>query len=169
MALIMQPRKTPSSTVSTTFKDLTKTAQSLNSASDKLNQVIEKLDGALRNLNLGVSAWVNFDEWSDEEDNSGHSSVGYSKQNNKWGIALMSISENHTWGEERSMTWLFADAPRELRLRAVKHIPELIEELNKVAAKFTNDLIKKTNEADELANAISMASSSSEEDLKGTK
>jgi hypothetical protein len=169
MALNSQPSKLPSSNVSSTFKELAKTAQALNSASDNLNKVIEKLGEALRILNIGVAAWVSFDQWSDEEMNNGYSSIGYAKINNRWGITLTSTSGNDQWPEERSMTWHFSDAPRELRLRAVRHIPELIEELNKVAAKFTEDLLKKTSEAGELANAISAASNSSDAGTEGTK
>jgi hypothetical protein len=166
MALKVEPGTFPIPKIPTKFQDLSQTADSLNSASDRLNRVIEKLETALKSLNLGISARVKFDSWSDEDGNCGYDEIGYNKLGDKWTLALKTVSG--ILGDEGcdSTEWSFNNAPRELRIRAVAHIPELIEELNKIASKVVQDLEEKTKEADELANALSAAVSTPRYSLK---
>src|SRR5580698_812934 len=75
------------SKVSSTFEQLSKTANLLNAASDRLNKAIETLDAALRKLNLGISSWVRVslaehDPFFESEE------LGYGKINGKWGVGL---------------------------------------------------------------------------------
>ena len=142
------------SKISSTFETLSKTAKKLNDESDKLAKTIEKLDLALQVLNLGVPAWVQFDKWCGEDDSEGYYEVGYDKSMGSWGLCLRSFASNDHTGAENSNTWAFNGAPRELRIRAVSHVPKLIEALDKAASHLVQDLSEKNNDADLIAQAL---------------
>jgi hypothetical protein len=82
--------------------------------------------------------------------------IGYAKVNGQWGIAI-----RRTFGREDSSDpdevrniWVFNDAPRESRLRAVEKLPQVIDELAKAAAKTTEILNKKLAQTKNYAAAI---------------
>jgi hypothetical protein len=140
------------------FQALSVVASSLNSASDQFTQVIGVLDEALKKLNIGLTVWVIFGDRGDEQDPSRYDcdQLGYCKVDGKWGIAV-----RHIWGHEdfdahnEDGPWLFKDAPREMRLRSVDKIPELIKSLSEEASSTTKKIQEKTKEVRELAAAIS--------------
>jgi hypothetical protein len=141
----------------TNFEALSTVAASLNSASDEFTQVISVLDDPLKKLNIGLTVWVIFEDRGDEQDPSRYDcdQIGYCKVDGKWGIAL-----RHIWGHEafdahnEDGPWLFKDAPREMRLRSVDKIPELIKALSEEASRTTKKIQEKTKEVRELAGAI---------------
>lgn len=139
------------------FQALVSIAPSLNTVSDELTQAVAILDEALKKLNIGLSAWVMFcsrgnDDYSEYYDVD---QIGYCKVNGNWGIAIQ-----HLWGDEvrdhhnSEGPWLFKDASREMRVQAVDKIPELIEELSKVAAKTQKKIQEKTKQVRDLAVAV---------------
>ncbi len=141
--------------VQTHFEALSSVASSLNSASDEFTKVVTILDEALKQLNVGLTAWVTFrsrgiEPWEYDDDQ-----IGYSKVNGRWGIALRRI-----WGDQREDEqrnegpWLFNEAPREMRLHGVDKIPEVIEALGKEAFDLTRKIHEKTHEVRELTGAI---------------
>jgi hypothetical protein len=140
------------------FQALSVVASSLNSASDEFTRVIDVLDEALKKLNIGLVVWVIFEDRGDEQDPQRYDcdQLGYSKVDGKWGIAL-----RHIWGHEafeahdEDGPWLFKDAPREMRLRSVDKIPQLIQSLFEEASSATKKIQEKTKEVRELAAAIS--------------
>jgi hypothetical protein len=141
--------------IQTNFKALSSVAGSLNTASDELTKAVSVLDEALKKLNIGLTVWVDsigVDLVPPEYDMQ---QIGYSKVNNKWGIALRRI-----WGDESTDQfheegpWLFSDAPREMRLYGVDKISALIEALSKEASTTTKKIQEKTQEVRELASAI---------------
>jgi hypothetical protein len=141
--------------VQTHFKALSSVAGSLNTASDELTKAVSVLDEALKKLNIGLTVWVDsigVDLMPPEYDMQ---QIGYSKVNNKWGIALRRI-----WGDESTDQfheegpWLFSDAPREMRLYGVDKISALIEALSKEASTATKKIQEKTQDVRELASAI---------------
>jgi hypothetical protein len=144
--------------IQTNFQALSAVASSLNSASDEFTQVIGVLDEALKKLNIGLTVWVIFADRGDEQDPARYNcdQIGYFKVDGKWGIAL-----RHIWGHEafdehnEDGPWLFKDAPREMRLRSVDKIPELIKSLSEEASSTTKKIQEKTKEVRELAAAIS--------------
>lgn len=138
------------------FQDLASVASSLNAASDELREVVAILDEALKNLNVGLTAWVKFRDHSDNDPNSyDEDQIGYCKVNGTWGIALRHIWGRPDWGDHESEgPWLFRDAPREMRLHGVDKIPEVIEALNKEASETTKKIEAKTLEVRKLAGAI---------------
>ena len=155
MALTISKSVSQSINAATTFTELSKTALSINEASDKLSKVIERLDNALRSLNLGVAAWVEINSTSDDDLCWETHYIGYDKIAGKWCIGLKEASGNFNWPErDEGNVWVFSDGPREMRIRAVEHVPKLIETLNSLGNKMAEELIAKTNEAELLAKAI---------------
>ena len=153
----MSPNDAKATKVQTNFQSLSATASSLNAASDELTRVVGTLDEALKKLNLGLTVWVTFADRSDEQDPSRYDvdQIGYCRVSDKWGISL-----RHIWGHEafdahnEDGPWLFTNAPRELRLRSVDKIADLIESLSKEASATTKKIQEKTKEVGELALAI---------------
>jgi hypothetical protein len=139
------------------FQALTGISSSLNTASDELTQAVGLLDEALKKLNIGLSVWVIFRDRTD--DNSGGlydvDEIGYSKINGTWGITIQ-----HVWGDasidrhHSEGPWLFHDASREMRIQAVDKLPELVEELSKVAIDTHKKIQEKTKQVRDLADAI---------------
>lgn len=145
--------------IQTNFQALSEIAPSINSASNELTKVVGKLDEALKKLNVGLSDWVTFvDRLPHEDMQYDVDQIGYTKVDGKWGIAL-----RHIWGHEayddhqEEGPWLFGDAPREMRLRSVDKIPELIGSLSKKASDTVKKIQEKTKEVSELAAAIESA------------
>ena len=143
--------------VQTNFQALSTIAPSLNTASDELTRVVGTLDEALKRLNLGLTVWVTSTDRGDDQDPARYDidQLGYCRVDDKWGISL-----RHIWGHEafdahnEEGPWLFTNAPRELRLRSVDKIADLIEALSKEASATTKKIQEKTKEVGELALAI---------------
>lgn len=148
------------SKIQTNFQALSEVASSLNTASDELTKVVGKLDEALKKLNVGLTVWVKFADHGDPNNLSWYDcdQIGYCKVDGKWGISLRHIWGSEDWDDRNEDgPWLFNDAPREMRLRSVDKIPELIESLSKKAAETTKKIQEKTKEVGELASAIEEA------------
>lgn len=142
--------------IQTNFQALSAVASTLNAASDEFTRVVGALDEALKKLNIGLTVWVSFADRSPHDPSLYDvDQIGYHKVGSKWGIAL-----RHIWGEEQyddhheEGPWLFSDAPREMRLRSIDKIPEVIEKLVKEASNTTKAIQEKTKEVRELAEAI---------------
>ncbi len=149
------PEGSPLAGLPTSFRKLTETASELNAASDDLTKVVELLDAALRKLNLGVSGWVDFDGWSDEHQDHQTDQIGYTKVGDKWGLAIKRVIGNYNYPEDDTTTlWLFNEANREFRIKAIGSVPKLVDELDKLAKKMTAALVEKTKEARLIALAI---------------
>jgi hypothetical protein len=146
-----------------TLQELSKTAHAINAESDRLTKTIETLEGALRALNLGVSGWVKFDEWSSETTRVGHYEIGYDRFYNQWGLGIRSVESRGEGTSETRRDWPFNGAPRDLRLQAVGHLGELLDDLNSKAAKIAKHLSEKTKIAEELAAAFDVDSVGSKE------
>ena len=146
------------------YQELISVANTLNKASDQLGKIIAPVDLALKALNLGISSWVSFNEWSDNSYNFERDEVGYCKVGGKWGIAIRSVSGNEDLPDETKLDgpWLFNEAPRKLRIQAIDKIPELLEALVKDAADTTKRINEKLHESEELAKAISAQASAKE-------
>jgi hypothetical protein len=160
MGLRFEASAVPSSQIAQTFEKLSKTAKSINNESDKLSKTVENLDLALRSLNLGVYAWVQFGKWSGENNRSGHSEIGYDKMHSGWGISLRTIEFDEDGLEDRRTEWTFNNAPRELRLLAIAYIPNLFEALNQKAMNIALELSEKNREIDVFADALGFQSGS---------
>jgi X-X-X-Leu-X-X-Gly heptad repeat protein len=146
------------------FKQLADSAARLNSGSDELAKAIRPIDVALKKLNLGVAAWYPY-IGSEEPDSDGDyycRRIGYAKVSGKWGLALSTVSGNAPHDVHNYEEWLFNDAPRRMRLEALDHIPDLLEQLVKEANKVAEDLQNKAVTARKLAETISALSATTE-------
>ena len=122
--------------MSASFLELSAAAKALNAVSDDLGRAIADIDESLKKLNLGIEVWVTVVEESDNRDHSFWSKqIGYSKIENKWGVALRrSIGNYRNPDEAKVEQWLFNDAPRYFRVAGVEKIPELLKKLTAAAA-----------------------------------
>jgi len=142
--------------VQESFLRLSSTAANLNSVSDKLNGSISNLENALRKLGLGITSWVPFtSSTSPDGFRYWYEEIGYAKVNGKWGLAIKTRDGNEASDEDDIELWPFNEAPRHLRVRAVKKIPELIDKLNKDAADIAGKVEEQISEVDFLTAAIS--------------
>jgi hypothetical protein len=140
------------------YHSLSQAAIELNSASDSLAAPIRVYEGALKKLNLGLSAWVHLSEGGREEwwwDRS----VGYTKMKDGWAIALRTREGDHRDSENDSEEiWPFSDAPRWMRIEAVNKLPDLLQALLNQAHETTKKIKARIAQANEIAEAISMVS-----------
>jgi hypothetical protein len=134
------------------FETLAEVASTLNKASDEFSAAITILDDSLQNLNLGLTVWVTYfnrDKVGPEYDCD---QLGYAKIGGKWGLGIRRIAgDGRDDFEELRGEWPFSDAPRAMRMSAVKSIPELIEELTAAAIQTLRDLNDKTQSVQEIA------------------
>lgn len=151
--------------VSASYAELSSVATDLNAVSDALGKAISDIDEGLKKLNLGVTAWVGVQEFGGIDDQDHTYTVeelGYAKINGKWGIALRVRSGDYARpndDDESVEAWLFNEAGRALRLKAIKKIPELLGKLNEEATKVTKELQAQLADAQEVAGAVQEAAS----------
>ena len=145
--------------VHTSFQRLAEKATHLNQASDELTKPIETLDAELKKLGLGISAWITIQHNRSEESDCWYTEeLGYTKLNNRWGVALRTSSGDYSYppGDEWH-EWHFADSPRSLRVKAVDHLPALLDELAREAVKTTLAIKAKTEVAHQVVAAVKPA------------
>ena len=142
--------------VQSSYQRLTFVASSLNTASDELGKAINALDESLKQLNLGIARWHKFDGNEDGSGGYWANYIGYVKIGAKWGIALSKTSGHHEAPPEynKDEEWLFNDAPRQLRIEAVEHIPAMIESLITAAEEAVEKIRVKASEAHQLAEML---------------
>lgn len=148
--------------VSADFKKLAASAAVLNAVSDEIAAPISTIDAALRELNLGISAWV---QVAGAEDPTTcvywHRSVGYDKVSSRaWGIAICYRIVDADQVVRQEDEWLFNEAPRKYRLEALDKLPQLLEKLTTVANNTAAALKKKVAATKQVATAIAGATSS---------
>ena len=140
--------------VQSSYLELALVASDLNAISDELGKSISEIDLALKKLNLGVSVWVNIRAGGDDLDYF-MEQIGYSKVDGKWGVALRTVSGNHSRPDEDTIEqWLFSDAPRRLRVAAIDKLPEMLKSLSNEAAETARKITAKLAEAKEVAAAV---------------
>lgn len=143
-----------------TFDNLTAVAADLNQASDDLTQIVTTLDSALQRLNVGIVAWVEVVRYQDEKQYHLYESeqLGYAKVNGNWGLAIRKLAGDESSPEDDEVReiWLFNDAPRGMRLKAVEKLPEVIDQLARSAMKTAESLKKKVAETRGFAASIGL-------------
>ena len=114
--------------VAISFGQLRDAALALNTITDGLNEAVKSIDARLKDLNLGIAAWVPITAGAGEPP----ARLGYAKVDGKtWGLAI---------GTDAHQEWLFAESPRHLRIAAVPHIPALISALLEKANQMRREL-----------------------------
>jgi len=152
--------------VQQSFQRLSSTAANLNQVSDKLNASVAGLENSLRKLGLGIGGWVRISGSNNNDGSYWYEDVGYAKVNGKWGFAIKSGSGHEAADFDKTEVWAFNDAPRDLRIAAIKKIPDLIEKLNAEAALMASNVAEKIEDVDLLASAIGELSSAKTEGKK---
>jgi hypothetical protein len=136
---------------------LADSASRLNKASDELSKAIAPIEAVLKKLNLGISKWHTFAGGNPDQDGDWVSrEIGYAKVGGKWCLALAERAGNAHGGPDDVVEteWAFNDAPRQLRIRAVKEIPKLLEALVDEAEKVTAALENETKRAHEVGETL---------------
>ncbi len=153
----------PAERVKVTYKQLSQAASGLNSASDELTKAIRAVEARLKGLNLGIPAWVRMaggetgPQWWDR-------GIGYVRLKDRWGIALRTREGNDNFPDDDSEElWAFDEAPRWLRIDGVGKLPDLLDALLKQAEETTLKIRAKIDQANELALALSVGLSESED------
>ena len=149
--------------VASAFSKLSAVAVDLNAASDELGKTITQIDTALKKLSLGVIVWVTFASRGDDPDEGSGwqeaDQIGYAKVNGQWGMTIRTIGENVAYPEQgTNEEWLFNDAPRALRLKAIDKIPEFLDALASMADQTTQQIRNKLKAAQDVADAVTIAS-----------
>ena len=146
--------------VQVSYARLTSVAKDLNEVSNDLGSVILILDDSLKKLNLGISTWHQFSGDSSEDGRFWEKHIGYARIGSRWGISLSRTSGHLQAPPEANLDeeWLFNDAPRELRLESVEHIPAMIDKLIEAGEAAVQRIREKTSEAQHLAEALGAAS-----------
>jgi hypothetical protein len=142
--------------VQSSYQRLTAVASKLNDVSDELGVAINSLDEALKQLNLGITHWHKFAGNDHEGGSYWANYLGYAKIGTRWGIALSKTSGHYDAPPEynKGEEWLFNDAPRQLRMDAVDHIPAMIDALITAAEEAVARIEEKTVEAKKLAELL---------------
>ena len=128
--------------VDSLLPSLAATAAKLNEASKSLSALIDRIDGALQRLNLGVTAWTVVAQGENGNEGGWSEDLGYDRNSRKsWGLMLRKVVEyyGHTDLDEYA-EWPFNEAPRELRIRAVKQIPNLLKKLDEASQEIVKNL-----------------------------
>jgi hypothetical protein len=139
------------------YRKLSHSADALNHASDEFGQAVEVLDRALADLKIGVIGWVTFSESHSEYDGTQATEerIGYDKIGSRKGLAISVVDVDHVNAEESiKQQWLFNEAPRSMRIRAIDAVPELLDHLAKEAASTAERVKESAQVAVELAAAI---------------
>ena len=128
--------------VDSLLPSLAANAAKLNESSKSLSAQVDRIDGALQRLNLGVAAWTVVSQGEDGPGCGWTEDLGYDRDSRKsWGLMLRRVVEYY--GDPASTEyadWPFNEAPREFRIRAVKHIPNLLKNLDEASQEIVNRL-----------------------------
>lgn len=145
-----ETKKTPSQ-----IEALSDTAKNINKASRRLTEAIDQVNAALKKLNMGIPVWM--PTWSGPDipgQVQESEEIGYAKLKGKWGVCIRLSVE--LGGPEPDVTeWHFEDAPRELRLRNIRYLHQLVVAMNEQGNKAANAIDKEAVEAEKLAGILS--------------
>lgn len=140
------------------FSRLQEISSSLNSKSDTINAAIKSFEEKLASLRLGVSVWVPtplgtrvIDPGTANEDNL-KTYLGYTKATSTWCLTLSEDSER--WGDDEDNPPAYtplSQAPRELRIKAIKQLPLLVKALEKKA----DEALKEVDQAEQFLRDLS--------------
>lgn len=141
--------------VSRSFQRLAESAARVNAASDDLSKAVAPIDAALKRLGLGITVWHKYAGGVDPEGEFWEHRIGYTRIGRNWGLAISDVSGNINYSASYDdEEWLFNDAPRAMRVKAVDHIPALLEKLVEQADKVASDLDQKAEKARHIATTI---------------
>jgi len=135
---------------------LSSLSQSLNQVSDELSEQLAEIEKAINRFGLGVTASVTLSTSGEPYGNPPTVEVEklrYGKNSGKWGLSWVQYKEHDpdaTWDEKP-----LREAPRDVRLLAVKMLPHLLDELAKNSEELAAKAATRVQEAREMAAALS--------------
>ena len=151
-----------SDVVSSFYAELKTVAADLNAVSDELGKSVEQIDAALKNLNLGITVWMEIRKGHGNPDLGDDTywieEIGYAKSDGRWGICLRKKEGDEATDEESCDVWLFNDAPRGLRLVAIDHLVGLLQKLTEAGQATAREIRDKLAGAQEVAASLAQAS-----------
>lgn len=156
------PSETPAISLVDVFKAqtklqaLTNAAQNLNELSDRLTAQVAEIETTINKLNLGVRAVVDVETSSDDGLSTCVLRLGYGKVDGKWGFTIDQFLEPDP--EDTYEKWAFKDAPRDLRLKVVERIPQLLDELTTTSIKLASVINEKITVTKQLAASFKLSS-----------
>ncbi len=143
------------------IKELSSLSRKLNQKSDTLNEVITSINAKLATLNLGVEAWVGNiqrgDPWYRDADDDqafplhDETWLGYYRFEKGWELAVKTVTVDADGGAAYvdGLAPLLS-ARRDIRVRAMKLIPELLNSIKKNA----ETLLQSIDEAEKAAQTL---------------
>jgi hypothetical protein len=138
--------------------ELSHLARTLNEQTDAYTESLTKLEKKLREMNLGVEAWVPLKDTrmsgTPDRDTSIRTILGYAKTSDGWGFATQDLRlESGFFEGDESCPWtneyeidqpkLLLKGSRELRILAARRIGDLLNALKSAA----EDAVKSLCEA----------------------
>lgn len=131
--------------ISRLLQELSEVAETLNQESDSINDLIERFEDKLRNLNVGLEVWLahalKSEPWVYTEERSMTETIGtndlqlgFVKFAGKWQLATRTVTWRRGPGDRRELTEVetastrLLDAPRDIRIAALRRFPELLRE-----------------------------------------
>ncbi len=132
---------------------LSNAAADLNAATDELGDPIKRIEGALKRVAPGVSAWVVL-ATNDSTDDRRERSLGYAKVNGAWCLALRAVEGARGEPGSKVDTWPFREASRWMRAEAVCRLPDLLDKLLANVREMTAKMRKAAATASALADAV---------------
>jgi hypothetical protein len=142
------------------LQELSSTAKTLNELTDKLTKEVSAIEDAVNRLNLGVEASVHVESWGDDSGlQSGLWRLAYGKHAGKWCLFIEYLTEDRNAFPEDGTyeAWLFKDAPRETRVKAVSKIPDLLARLVKESQDLAEKISDRLTYAHEIATSLAPA------------
>lgn len=143
--------------VQDSFRQIPVIASSLNLVSDKLNTSVNRLEAVLKKHPISVTSWVTFARWESPDGMFyRNNQVGFTRTNGKWGLAIRVAVGDRINGEDRNQTeqWIFNEAPRAFRVKAVSKLPDVLEQLIKDGTEMIAEVTEQAKAVDFLAAAL---------------
>jgi uncharacterized phage infection (PIP) family protein YhgE len=133
-------------------------ARTLNEQSDLFTQQMAEVESAINKLNLGIPASVTVEEVKTNDFATHFLDLEYGKLDGRWCLIVTDYDDEVTSSEySNCKQWAYRDAPRELRLKVVQRLPQLLEQLLKSATAAVSEISKGAAIAKELAVNLSEA------------
>lgn len=122
------------------FSRLQSLSESLNKESDNLNESIKAFEAKLASLRLGVNAWVLPPLETEVDEQHGiesTTSLGYSKATGNWCLTLAYANDIDPESTHFSS---LSQAPRDIRMKAVRQLPQLLKAIESAAAEAVKEV-----------------------------
>jgi hypothetical protein len=125
------------------LSELNKSASELNAGTERVNSVLASVETQLTKMNLGFEVWVpdSLSSFQISEYRYQDTELGFAKTGTDWSLAVR-VREGKRDPRSGDFGWYplpipgstrLLDASRQVRIKALQHIPELLEALKSKA------------------------------------